>query len=1286
VSRSPLPFHLRAVVVALATTLAVAGSASGAEPLPNCGDTDRHFDPNEIPAAPVGPGAVFYVDAANGSDSNNGTSEQTAFKTIGRAVNNSAAPIGPGSTVRIKAGRYRERLNITKSGTASQRIVVGAYGNGPVVVDGSTAVTGWTQASGQIYKTTPGFKVRAVVVDEEPLFPEKSQGALVESRWYFDGTTLYVWCPGGGSPAVHDVGVVADSEYENTIYLNPSSYITLYGLTVRFSGGNAINVWGANVRIEKCRVIFAGKTGISLFNYGSINTDNAEIIKNELYHNFLRNWPRGGEYKNGGWGMGATSNGTTNALFQGNVSHKNGGEGLGGYAGQGGTIYRDNVVYDNWSVNIYVDNQPNVVVENNFIYSHQPDPGDLYNNGDTAPGDGQNLKRLRPEGIVTADENYGSGANLRNVTIRNNVIVNCRRGYNHFADVTGSALKNVKILGNTIVVPQDLIAGEQVISGMIIPWNKDRAGTNTGSLIEDNVVYATNPDTDLLHREDGPTSGDSFAGTTFSNNAWHHTSRSKPFHWGSSYNPQYDFDHASWAALAGTVHASGDVANPMLIDPDTVEDVDSKAPSNGSPAIDGGTSTGVAYDYDFCPRPQGGLYDIGAFEGAGGPAFRIGDASVTEGNAGTTNAAFSVRLTPAATGTTTVHYATGDGTAKAGTDYTAASGDLTFPAGQTNQTVTVGVIANLVVDGTRTFSVTLSGAVGADIAHASGVGTIHDDDVPPQILQFSAASYKVSEALASAAVSVRRSAGKTGTIIVEYATVGGSAAAGVDYAPVAGALTFGPGVLARTIRVPILRDVAPEGSETVLLSLRNPSPGAALGPQHTTALTILDNDRMPTVQLGARVYGVAEAAGAARITVRRTGDSSAPASVVFTATGGTAVAGVDFTPLTTTVSFPPGVSSQVVQVPILHNSVGGANRTVVLALGSPQGALVGSVSSAVLTIVNNDAALQFSAAAYSVSERTRRATITVRRTGSAATAATVSYATSNGTATANADYAPATGILAFAPHVSSRSFTVDILDDTLDEGSETLNLTLSGATGASLAAPSTAVLTILDDETTVQLSASAYKVSESLKKATIFVRRTGSTSGTTTVHYATSNGTATAGSDYTAISGTLTFAPRVRSLSLAIPLVSDSIDEPDETVNLTLSSPSGAKLGTPATAMLTIRDNDKAGTIQLGAPAFSVGEADGAATITLTRSGGAAAATVSFTTAAGSALAGTDYVAVSTTVSFAAGETSKTVLVPIVDDIVAEPAKYLTLTLGSPSYGVALGSQSSVALWIVDND
>lgn len=111
----------------------------------------------------------------------------------------------------------------------------------------------------------------------------------------------------------------------------------------------------------------------------------------------------------------------------------------------------------------------------------------------------------------------------------------------------------------------------------------------------------------------------------------------------------------------------------------------------------------------------------------------------------------------------------------------------------------------------------------------------------------------------------------------------------------------------------------------------------------------------------------------------------------------------------------------------------------------------------------------------------------------------------------------------------------------------------------------------------LQFSAASYAVNENGGSVTITVTRTGGSTGAVSVTYATSNGTAAAGSDYTATSGTLTFADGETSKTFSVAVLDDALDEPDETVNLTLSSPAGgATLGT-STAVLTITDNDPAG-------------------------------------------------------------------------------------------------------------
>ena len=111
------------------------------------------------------------------------------------------------------------------------------------------------------------------------------------------------------------------------------------------------------------------------------------------------------------------------------------------------------------------------------------------------------------------------------------------------------------------------------------------------------------------------------------------------------------------------------------------------------------------------------------------PTLSIADVVVTEGNAATTTT-FTVTLSAAAAGAVTVSYATADGTATAGSDYTATSGTLSFAAGETTKTITVAIAGDTVVEPDETFTVNLSAATGATIADAGALGTIVNDDGP----------------------------------------------------------------------------------------------------------------------------------------------------------------------------------------------------------------------------------------------------------------------------------------------------------------------------------------------------------------------------------------------------------------------------------------------------------------------------------------------------------------------------------------------------------------------------
>ena len=203
------------------------------------------------------------------------------------------------------------------------------------------------------------------------------------------------------------------------------------------------------------------------------------------------------------------------------------------------------------------------------------------------------------------------------------------------------------------------------------------------------------------------------------------------------------------------------------------------------------------------------------------------------------------------------------------------------------------------------------------------------------------------------------------------------------------------------------------------------------------------------------------------------------------------------------------------------------------------------------------------------------------------------------------------------------------------------------------------------------LSNATLEVDETAGVAGIVLNRTGGESGQVQVNYAITPGTATEALDYGAVSGTVVFAHGETSKTLAFPILDDLLVENNETVTLTLSNAVDAELGTIATAVFTILDNEQA--ISFMPQTYTVSEPTGTVSLAVSRSGSVAApATVNFTTAdaAGGATAKQDYVPTSGTISFAAGQRTAVVTIPIIDDFVdAEADENITVSLSAPTGG-----------------
>jgi hypothetical protein len=208
--------------------------------------------------------------------------------------------------------------------------------------------------------------------------------------------------------------------------------------------------------------------------------------------------------------------------------------------------------------------------------------------------------------------------------------------------------------------------------------------------------------------------------------------------------------------------------------------------------------------------------------------------------------------------------------------------------------------------------------------------------------------------------------------------------------------------------------------------------------------------------------------------------------------------------------------------------------------------------------------------------------------------------------------------------------------------------------------------------------------------AVVTLRRSGNLGQASTVSYAITAGTAQDGLDYQAAGATpaspVTFGIGQSTLLVRVPILPDPEDEPVQTFTLSLSAPVSAALASPTSATVNIGDNDVAGKISLAGTQWSVAEGAGTAIITLTRSGGAAGgASVVCQTGVGTATAGSDYTATAETVTFGPGQKTATCTIPILPNGTPENGESVPVTLGSPSFGVVLGT-SSGTLFIADDD
>jgi hypothetical protein len=423
----------------------------------------------DVPLA-AAPGTTWYCDPVHGNDAWDGSSFTAPAgasggkgpkKTLAGVF--SIAAISPGDTILLGGGLYRERPDLgSLSGRAGAPITIGSYGRGTgaPIIDGGLAPATWTRSTraGQttvwqsstagLSKISASQPVLGIYVNNgtnelalrevphgqltaygsDPLPPDQTQADITDnsSNWYFDPAGQMLYADFGGSlgtadPNGADISILYNSlnaGHEPLLVLSQGTgYLHLVGLTLRAGSWHGLYSESSGNQLDHCDVKFNGGGGV-FFAAGQNDlsvTDN-QLTNSRIWMNVLENWPRfNNQNTSGGWPGALSWYSQSNALAQGNVVYQNGGEGLilWGTNASGTTAHvsvnnqvHDNIIYDNWSVNLYLDNTQNARVEQNFVFNHPRDPGQTFDDLFTI-SNGYDMdwgKRITPVNISLADE------------------------------------------------------------------------------------------------------------------------------------------------------------------------------------------------------------------------------------------------------------------------------------------------------------------------------------------------------------------------------------------------------------------------------------------------------------------------------------------------------------------------------------------------------------------------------------------------------------------------------------------------------------------------------------------------------------------------------------------------------------------------------------------------------------------------------------------------------------------------------------------------------------------
>jgi hypothetical protein len=642
------------------------------------------------------------------------------------------------------------------------------------------------------------------------------------------------------------------------------------------------------------------------------------------------------------------------------------------------------------------------------------------------------------------------------------------------------------------------------------------------------------------------------------------------------------------------------------------------------------------------------------------------------------------------------------GTATAPGGYSVSVSSLTIPEGQTSATFPITVINDTTDEPNETVVVTMgtptNATRGATTTHTL---TIEDNDeaVPatPSV-QWSATTQSSGEGVATVNLTVQLSAASTQDVTVPFTvSTSGTAATPADFTVSASPLVIPAGQLSRSITLTVVDDALDEANETVIVNLGTPT-NATQGANTVHTLTIQDNDDAAAPNVSFTTIGQSnlESVTTVTVTAQLSGMSGQTVTVPFTVGAGTATSPADYTISASPITIAPGQLTGTATITVVDDTTDEPNETVIVNMGTPTNGSQGALTTHTVTIEDNDAAaalptVSWSAATQTNLEGVTAVTVTAQLSAALPGQSVVNPFTVTGTAENPGDFTVSTSPLTIPAGQTSGTVTITVVNDAVDEPNETVIVTMGAPTNATAGATTVHTVTISNDDAapggppTVSWSAASQTSAESVATVTVTAQLSGATNQPVTVPFLVGAGTATNPGDYTISASPLTIPAGQTTASLTITVVNDTTDEPNETVVVNMGLPVNATQGATTSHTVTITDDEAGPSVAFTAGSQTVAESGGTVTVTAQLSAATfQSVTVPFTVT-GTATGSTDYVISNSPLTIAAGGTTASVTLTVMEDGTDEPDETVIVTMGVPTNATA-GATAMHTVTITDND